>query len=109
DAVVVDDLPASDWPEAAQQELVEAITTAGTGLLLAGAHRSLGPGGYADAALAAVLPVDLPQREERRDPSVSLVLVIDTSGSMGNRIDLAKEVARLAIRRLLPHDKVGIV
>jgi Mg-chelatase subunit ChlD len=37
------------------------------------------------------------------------VLVIDTSGSMGNRVELAKEVARLAIRRLLPHDKVGIV
>lgn len=109
DVVLVDDLPAADWPATAQEQLVEAVIDGGTGLLLAGAHRSLGPGGYADSPLAAILPVDFPQREERRDPSVSLVLVIDTSGSMGNRIELAKEVARLALRRLLPHDKAGIV
>ena len=37
-------------------------------------------------------------------------MIIDTSGAMGgNRVQLAKEVARLSIRRLLPHDKVGIV
>jgi len=50
------------------------------------------------------------QKEEKRDPSVSLVIIIDTSGSMGgNRVQLAKEVSRLALKRLLPHDKVGIV
>ncbi len=109
DVVLVDDLPADGWPAAAQAELAAAVVDRGTGVLLAGAHRSLGPGGYADSPLAPILPVDFPQREERRDPSVSLVLVIDTSGSMGNRIELAKEVARLALRRLLPHDKAGIV
>jgi Tfp pilus assembly protein PilF len=109
DAVVVDDLPAAAWAPADQAALVEAVLGSGTGVLLAGAHRNLGPGGYADSPLAEVLPVDLPQREERRDPSVAVVLVIDTSGSMGNRIELAKEVARLALRRLLPHDKAGIV
>ena len=50
------------------------------------------------------------QKEEKRDPSTTLVVIIDTSGSMnGERVQLAKECARLAIRRLLPHDKVGIV
>ena len=50
------------------------------------------------------------QKEEKRDPSTTLVVIIDTSGSMGgNRVQLAKEVARLSIRRLLPHDKVGLV
>jgi len=39
-----------------------------------------------------------------------VVLLVDTSGSMvGNRMTLAKQVARLAMRRLQPHDKVGIV
>ncbi|MFO1053515.1 MAG: VWA domain-containing protein [Planctomycetota bacterium] len=109
DVVVVDDLPASAWSEAAQGALAAAIPSRGVGLLLAGAWRNLGPGGYAQSPLAPLLPVDMPQREERRDPSCSLVVVIDTSGSMGSRIDLAKEVARLAIRRLMPHDKVGIV
>ena len=60
--------------------------------------------------LAAVLPVEAVQKEEKRDPSCALVVIIDTSGSMGGgRVQLAKEVARLSMRRLLPHDKVGIV
>lgn len=109
DVLVVDDLPADAWPTAAQSSVADAVQSDGLGLLLAGAYRNLGPGGYATSPLAAILPLDMPQREERRDPSVALVVVIDTSGSMGARIDLAKEVARLAIRRLMPHDKAGIV
>jgi hypothetical protein len=78
--------------------------------VLAGTHQNLGPGGYAPSPLQDVLPVRMPQREERRDPSVSLVLIVDTSGSMGGgRLELAKEVARLAIQKLQPHDKVGLI
>ncbi len=109
DVVVVDDVPAADWPTDQQARVRDAILERGTGLLLAGREGNLGPGGYADSPLADLLPVETPQREERRDPSVALVLIMDTSGSMGNRIELAKEVARLSIRRLMPHDKVGIV
>ncbi|MGE0143405.1 MAG: VWA domain-containing protein [Planctomycetota bacterium] len=109
ECAIIDDLPAAAWPRSMQSVVAELITRDGLGLLLAGAHDNLGPGGYADSPLAELLPVDMPQREERRDPSVALVVVIDTSGSMGARIDLAKEVARLALRRLLPHDKAGIV
>ncbi|MBK8975706.1 MAG: VWA domain-containing protein [Planctomycetes bacterium] len=109
DVVVVDDLPASAWSEEFQRAVRDGVLHHGRGLLLAGRDANLGPGGYADSPLADVLPVESPQREERRDPSVALVLIIDTSGSMGNRIELAKEVARLAVRRLMPHDKAGIV
>ncbi|MEC7584909.1 MAG: VWA domain-containing protein, partial [Planctomycetota bacterium] len=49
-------------------------------------------------------------KEETRDPSTTLVLTIDTAGSMGGRrVPLAKAVSRLAMKRRLPHDKVGIV
>ncbi len=109
DLVVLDDAPAGAVGEKALAELARLVTFNGTGLLMAGATSSFGPGGYAGTPLEPLLPVFLEQREERRDPSVALVLIIDTSGSMGNRVDLAKEVARLAIRRLKPHDKVGIV
>ena len=41
---------------------------------------------------------------------MALVLIVDTSGSMGGgRLELAKEVARLAIQKLQPHDKVGLI
>ena len=109
-AVLVDDLPADAWPAASQELVRDAVLQRGLGLLLAGTYSNLGPGGYASSPLLGVLPVRMPQREERRDPSVSLVLIIDTSGSMGGgRIELAKEVARLAVQKLQPHDKVGIV
>jgi len=109
-AVLVDDLPASAWPETLQLALRAELLAAGTGLVLAGTHQNLGPGGYANSPLAEILPVRMPQREERRDPSVSLVLIVDTSGSMGGgRLELAKEVGRLAIQKLQPHDKVGMI
>lgn len=109
-AVLVDDVPAAAWSVAHQQALADAVLRRGTGLLLAGVHHNLGPGGYATSPLAELLPARMPQREERRDPSVSLVLIVDTSGSMGSgRLELAKEVGRLALQKLQPHDKVGLI
>ena len=109
-ALLVDDRPASSVPAAFQQRVVQAVTEDGLGLLMCGGAASFGPGGWQDTALAELLPVEFVQKEEKRDPSTTLVVIIDTSGSMGgNRVQLAKEVSRLAIRRLLPHDKVGIV
>jgi Ca-activated chloride channel family protein len=108
-AVLVDDLPASSWSTELQQAVRQQVAERGLGLILTGAYGNLAPGGYGDSPLREALPVEMPQREERRDPSVALVLIIDTSGSMGSRLELAKEVARLAIRRLQPHDKLGLV
>jgi Ca-activated chloride channel family protein len=108
--VMLDDRPADTVPASFQQELSTAVTEAGTGLLMSGGTGSFGPGGWAETPVADVLPVEFVQKEEKRDPSTTLVVIIDTSGSMGgNRVQLAKEVARLAIHRLLPHDKAGIV
>jgi len=110
DLVVMDDCPAESVPHSAQNALVEAVQRTGTGLFFSGGEASFGPGGWHEEPLTEVLPVESLQKEEKRDPSVTLCIIIDTSGSMGgNRVQLAKEVSRLAIRRLLPHDKVGIV
>lgn len=110
DLVVLDDVRAEVLPEEQQQSIIDSVETRGTGLVVAGGEAAFGPGGYHDTLVDTVLPVDSIQKEEKRDPSTTLVVIIDTSGSMGgNRVQLAKEVSRLAIRRLLPHDKVGIV
>jgi Ca-activated chloride channel family protein len=107
--VVLDDRTAATVPASFQQRLGAAVEEGGTGLLMSGGA-AFGPGGWAETPLEELLPVELVQKEEKRDPSTTLCVIIDTSGSMGgNRVQLAKEVARLAIRRLLPHDKVGIV
>jgi uncharacterized protein YegL len=110
DLVVVDDRPASRLPEAFQAKLATAIQKQGLGLIFSGGKASFGTGGYDQSALAETLPIDFVQRTEKRDPSTALAIIIDTSGSMGgNRIELAKQVARLAVRRLKAHDRVGIV
>lgn len=110
DLVILDDRPAATVPAALQEGIAEAVREKGLGLAMTGGAGSFGPGGWEETPLAALLPVEMVQKEEKKDPSVALAVIIDTSGSMaGNRIVLAKEVARLAIRRLLPHDKVGIV
>ncbi len=110
DLIVIDDRPASLMPAALQEAIVKAVQDTGVGLLMSGGEGAFGPGGYHDQPLEEILPVEFVQKEEKRDPSTTLVVIIDTSGSMGgNRVQLAKEVSRLAIRRLLPHDKVGLV
>jgi len=110
DLAVLDDLPAEALGDLSQRALVSAVRDGGLGLFVSGGAAGFGPGGYHDQPLEEILPVEFVQKEEKRDPSTTLVVIIDTSGSMGgNRVQLAKEVARLAIRRLLPHDKVGIV
>lgn len=110
DMVLLDDVAEKQIPRPFQQGLVDAVMQQGLGLCMSGGRNAFGPGGWQKSPVAKILPVDLAQKEEKKDPSTALAVIIDTSGSMGgNRITLAKEVARLAIRRLLPHDKVGIV
>ncbi len=110
DLVVLDDQPAASIPLAAERSLLDAVTNEGLGLVMSGGRAAFGTGGWHDRPIETMLPVESVQKEEKRDPSTTLAVVIDTSGSMsGVRVQLAKEVSRLAIRRLLPHDKVGIV
>jgi len=110
DLVLFDDRPADSIPRDAEQRVLDAVVDEGLGLVMSGGRAAFGSGGWHDRPLESMLPVELVQKEEKRDPSTTLVIVIDTSGSMtGVRVQLAKEVSRLAMRRLLPHDKVGIV
>jgi Mg-chelatase subunit ChlD len=97
-------------PEAFQQHLADAVTHQGLGLVFSGGKSAFGTGGYDTTPVAKIVPVEFVQRTEKRDPSTALAIIIDTSGSMtGSRIELAKQVARLAVRRLKAHDRIGIV
>ena len=110
DLTMLDDRPADQVPDSWQQAIAQAVQTRGMGLFVSGGRSAFGPGGYHDTVIEEISPVEYVQKEEKKDPSTTLSIVIDTSGSMvGNRMTLAKEIARLAIRRLQPHDKVGIV
>ena len=110
DLVLLDDRPASLVPAAFQQRLADAVAHHGLGFVFSGGKSAFGTGGYEATPIAEIAPVEFVQRTEKRDPSAALAIIIDTSGSMtGTRMDLAKQVARLAVRRLKAHDRVGIV
>ena len=110
DVVVLDDRPARSLSAKWRKAIQQAVEARGLGLFASGGRAAFGAGGYHRTEIEEMLPVDFVQKEEKKDPSTTLAIIIDTSGSMvGNRMTLAKQVARLAMRRLQPHDKVGIV
>ena len=95
DLVMLDDQPAEQVSSGVEEQLVKAVQDDGLGLMMSGGRASFGGGGWHDRPIEGLLPIELVQKEEKRDPSTSLVIVIDTSGSMsGVRVQLAKEVSR---------------
>ena len=110
DVVMLDDVPARLLSPETQRRLTAAVSDQGVGVLASGGGAAFADGGYHGTPVADVLPVEITGEEEKIDPSVGLAIIIDTSGSMaGSRIELAKQVARIAVRRLQPHDRIGIV
>jgi Ca-activated chloride channel family protein len=113
--VVLDDVGAGDLSAAQQTALQSYVGAFGGGLLVIGGPHSYGVGGYAGTPLEAMLPVRMDVRERTAFPTVAVVLVIDTSGSMeafGTEIGkeaLAKEIASSVIDLLSPRDQVGVI
>ncbi len=85
----------------------------GHGLVVIGGDRAFGLGGYTDTALERALPIEMTPR--KRQDSVALVFVIDTSGSMANyvrsqkKIELAIEGIRAGIRNMEDDDQAAIL
>lgn len=110
DLVMLDDVPAAQLPEALQQRLLHAVGEQGLGLFFSGGDPAFGDGSYSERPLAQGLPVRMQPQQRNEQPSVALAIVVDTSGSMrGRPLQLAKQVARLAVRRLTAADSVGVV
>ena len=110
DLVVLDDVSARALPLDVHQQLIDAVREDGLGLFMSGGEASFGDGGFHTSPIEEVLPVKMPGDEDKIDPSVALAIILDTSGSMaGTRIELAKHIARIAVRRMQPHDRIGIV
>ena len=82
-----------------QMDLIRTyVQDLGGGLVMLGGDQSFGLGGYYRTSLEEILPVRSNFEKEREKPSLSMVLVIDKSGSMGGQnIELAKDAAKAAV------------
>ncbi len=114
-SVVLDDVAAGDLSRAQQDVLRAFVGQGGGGLVAIGGPHSFGVGGYAGTPLEDILPVTMDVRQTTTLPTVAIVLVIDTSGSMeafGTEIakeELAKEIASSVIDLLGEHDQIGVI
>ncbi len=114
-SVVLDNVAAADLSTAQQEALRTFAGVGGGGVVAIGGPRSFGIGGYAGTPLEELLPVKMDVRQTTVLPTVALVLLIDTSGSMEAfgtelaKVELAKEIASSAIDLLGQHDQIGVM
>ncbi len=115
DAFIISDVPADKLDDRFLNSLEICIRHQGKGLLVTGGENSYAPGGYFKTVLEKMLPVNMDVKQEKEDPNLGLVLVIDKSGSMGSgqygvsKLELAKEAAIRSTEALRPEDMIGII
>ncbi|HXH60287.1 MAG TPA: VWA domain-containing protein, partial [Fimbriimonadaceae bacterium] len=91
-----------------------AVKDSGIGLAMIGGENSFLPGGWYGTTVADALPVDLNIRQRKSFPSTTVLIVIDTSGSMGMPEDgvpkykLAIQAAQRTAELLSPLDRIGV-
>ncbi|HEY3247417.1 MAG TPA: VWA domain-containing protein [bacterium] len=114
-ALVFDDVSATRLSVGQMAAVRDFVGRLGGGLAVVGGAHSFGIGGYANTPLEEALPVSMDVRHRLAIPSMAVLLVIDTSGSMGPfgqglaKVELAKETAQSVIDLLGERDVIGVV
>lgn len=115
DTVVLADTSYKDINEDFVDSLESYVKYAGGGLIVTGGENSFGPGEYTGTVLEDILPVDMDIKTQSEDPDLSMIMVIDRSGSMSDGsqgiscMDLAKEAAFRGVQELDDDDMVGVI
>jgi len=114
-SVILVDVPASQLTQRQMTAVQTYVRDLGGGLVAVGGPSSYGVGGYYKTPLEETLPVDMLIKDQKRRPRVTLVFIIDKSGSMSetsggvSKVELAKEAAIRSLDLLAPTDKVGVI
>ena len=114
-AVICDDLPATRLSPAQMAALRDFVGGVGGGLVAVGGLSSFGLGEYGGTPLEEALPITMDMRHRLAIPTMAIILVIDSSGSMGaygpqpGKLDLVKEAAQSVIDLLREDDVIGVV
>ncbi len=114
-SVVLVNVNAKELTERKMEALQSYVRDLGGGLVAVGGPESYGMGGYYKTPLEAALPVDMQIKDQERFPSVSIVIVIDRSGSMSadeggvQKIQLAAEGAVRVVELLNDFDEITVL
>ena len=111
--IILIDVSADELSLLQMNQIETYVRDFGHGLVVIGGNQSFGRGAYQNTPLERMLPLKMTPKKQK-DP-LSILMVIDTSGSMANyvegnqKIGLAIEGIRLAINALGESDLVGAV
>ena len=115
DSVLLANVNAKGLSPRKMEALQSYVRDLGGGLVVSGGPESYGMGGYFRTPLEKVLPVDMQIEDQERFPSVSIVIVMDRSGSMAVReggatkIQLAAEGAVRVVELLNDLDEITVI
>jgi Mg-chelatase subunit ChlD len=114
--ILVDGLSAAELPEGPALRAIADAVANGKALLALGGERAFGAGGHREGAWERLLPVEMTPEDDR---TRSVLFVMDVSKSMEQRmgrdgsgvrkIDFAAEQLALAVQKLKPLDRLGLV
>ena len=114
-SVVLVDVPARDLSPRQMTALQTYVRDLGGGLVAVGGPTSFGVGGYFRTPLEETLPVEMQIKDQKRRARLTILFIIDHSGSMAEtsggvaKVELAKEAVIRSIDLLSPTDKVGVI
>jgi Ca-activated chloride channel homolog len=115
DLVILDNVSGFDLSLAKMELLEYYVRDAGGGVVKIGGDRSYGAGGYYGTPVERLLPVTMNVKTDVKIPSLSVVFVLDRSGSMGSKtrgeekLTIAKRAALSSIDLLKQLDRVGVL
>jgi len=122
DLVVLADVPA-EATEPGQPAMSPAFiarlrkyVSGGGGLVVLGGEHAYDLGGYGKTELRTFLPVELDPEDPEVSQAVTMIIILDRSGSMGEwvpgggtKMDLTNQGAVAAMRLLRPFDNIGVM
>ena len=116
DVMILDNVSGFDISLTKMALIERYVRDAGGGLIMIGGENSYGAGGYYKTPIEAALPVDTDVSSSLNIPGLTIVMIIDKSGSMNGRVedgesklDVVKAAAYSAIELLNPYHKVGLL
>jgi Ca-activated chloride channel family protein len=113
-AVLLSDVPAYALTERQMEVLRRYVRDLGRGFAMLGGDESFGVGGYYATPVEEILPVRMDIQDKKYFPSLSMVLAIDKSGSMGGvgraeKLGMAKEAAIQTMELMSERDRLGVI
>jgi len=108
DTIILFNLPSEVVPRSQQEAIRKTVRDQGTGLVVIGGPASFGAGGWQNEPLEEAMPVDNSLRSRKVQAKGGLALIMHAS-EMEEGNYWQKEIAKLALSKLGPHDEVGIL